>query len=92
MNDKLTLIVAQAIISFLMALTMTWIFSALPGGFGPGWVQTWLIRFVMAWPVAFLLSLVVGPVSFFLAAKATGALNQSSAPAACPQCGTPAEA
>ncbi|SDK23494.1 DUF2798 domain-containing protein [Aliiruegeria lutimaris] len=78
MKDTTTLFTAQIFISFLMALIMTGIFSAVPTGFAPGWIQTWLAHFAVAWPVAFLLSLLVGPESFFLAEKVVGRLKYPS--------------
>lgn len=65
---KATIILAQVFISCMMAFLMTLIFTGVPLGFGEGWVVEWLRRFITAWPVAFLLSLVVGPLSFRLAA------------------------
>ena len=38
--------------------------TALPLKFGPGWVSTWLGRFARAWPIAFVLSVIVGPLAF----------------------------
>lgn len=70
-NARATIILAQVFISCLMALSMTLIFTGLPLGFAAGWVGEWLRRFFTAWPIAFLLSLVVGPVSFRLAALCT---------------------
>ncbi|WP_246082444.1 DUF2798 domain-containing protein [Rubellimicrobium rubrum] len=66
-NSKSTVIVAQVFISCMMAFLMTGLFTAVPMGFEPGWVGEWLRRFILAWPVAFALSLGVGPVAFRLA-------------------------
>ncbi|MBD3787863.1 MAG: DUF2798 domain-containing protein [Sphingomonadales bacterium] len=66
-REKMTIVLAQGIISCLMALMMTFLFSILPFGFGPGWLGTWIGRWLAAWPVAFGLSLGVGPLSFWLA-------------------------
>ncbi|WP_210529193.1 DUF2798 domain-containing protein [Rubellimicrobium arenae] len=70
-QSKATIITAQVFISCMMAFLMTGIFTAIPLRFQPGWVAEWLARFVLAWPVAFVLSLGVGPVAFRLAAVAT---------------------
>jgi len=64
---KATVILAQVFISCLMAFLMTGIFTAIPTALAPGWVGIWLTRFATAWPIAFVLSMAVGPVSFWLA-------------------------
>lgn len=61
--------VAQAIISFSMALLMTGYATCLQMGFTQLWLQTWAHSFVLAWPVAFCLSLVVGKMAFAIAHK-----------------------
>ena len=64
-----TLLVAQAIISFSMALLMSGYATCLQFGFTAEWLQIWAHAFVMAWPVAFCLSLVVGRMAFAIAHK-----------------------
>jgi hypothetical protein len=67
-REKRTILLAQGIISFLMALIMTFLFSIVVAeGLLPGWPLRWLHHFIAAWPTAFALSLVVGPISFKLA-------------------------
>ena len=66
---KSTVILAQVFISCLMALLMSGIFTAIPTALAPGWVGIWLSRFATAWPIAFVLSMAVGPVSFWLARR-----------------------
>ncbi|MBZ4022988.1 hypothetical protein CKO11_11010 [Rhodobacter sp. TJ_12] len=70
-REKLTIIVAQVFISCLMALLMTFFFAVLPEAlrtdFAPGWGWIWLRDWLTAWPVAFVLSLGVGPLAFKLA-------------------------
>ena len=66
-REKLTILLAQVFISCLMALMMTFLFSILLQGFPEGWALIWLRNWLTAWPVAFLLSLGVGPLSFKLA-------------------------
>ena len=53
----------------MMATLMTGFFSFLALGFGPAWPAAWLHNFVIAWPVAFCLSLMVGKVAFGIAHK-----------------------
>lgn len=66
---KATVILAQVFISCLMAFLMTGIFTAIPAALAPGWVGIWLTRFATAWPIAFVLSMAVGPLSFWLARR-----------------------
>ncbi|ALI56037.1 DUF2798 domain-containing protein [Celeribacter marinus] len=66
-KDKVTIILAQVFISCMMAFFMTLIFgSILPGQLHTGWVSEWMLHFATAWPVAFVFSLGVGPIAFFL--------------------------
>jgi len=62
-----TLLLAQALISFMMATLMTGFFSFLALGFSDIWPAAWFHNFIIAWPVAFCLSLVVGKVAFAIA-------------------------
>lgn len=64
-----TIILAQALISFMMALLMSGYATCLQFGFTMEWVHIWMKAFAMAWPVAFCLSLVVGRAGFALAHK-----------------------
>ena len=70
-REKRTILLAQAIISCLMALLMTFIFSiAVPNldtGLPAGWPIHWLQHWLTAWPIAFILSLGVGPLAFRIA-------------------------
>lgn len=66
-REKRTIILAQVFISLMMAFLMTFIFGVAIQGLPPGWPGEWMRHFLMAWPVAFVLSLAVGPVSFRIA-------------------------
>ncbi len=68
-HTKATVLLAQFFIALFMAFLMTGIFTAIPTGFAPGWVVIWLQRFIVAMPIAFVLSLGVGPLAFFLASR-----------------------
>ena len=59
-----TVILAQLFISGMMAGLMTGIFGALALGLTPEFLTQWGRSFMKAWPVAFVLSLVVGPLAF----------------------------
>ncbi|MFC0246502.1 DUF2798 domain-containing protein [Falsochrobactrum ovis] len=51
----------------MMAFLMTGFFSVLHLGFTAAGLHEWARAFVIAWPVAFLLSLIVGRLGFKLA-------------------------
>ena len=61
------LIVAQGFISLMMTFLMTGLFTAIPERLAPGWTGLWFTRFIVVWPVAFALGLVIGPIGFRLA-------------------------
>ncbi|MGU3575964.1 DUF2798 domain-containing protein [Brucellaceae bacterium C25G] len=67
-----TIILAQAFISFMMAFLMTGFFGALHFGITLVWLTEWLQAFLIAWPVAFCLSLFVGRLGFKVANVITG--------------------
>ncbi|WP_378942791.1 DUF2798 domain-containing protein [Mesorhizobium sp. ANAO-SY3R2] len=71
MHTLKTILLAQAMISFAMALMMTGFFAFLALGPTSEWLHAWARSFVIAWPVAFCLSLVVGKVAFKIAAALT---------------------
>jgi len=66
-NTKKLVIIAQVFISGIMALLMSGIMSLVHMGFTLDWLWIWSTTFVVAWPVAFVLSMFVGPVSFKMA-------------------------
>ena len=71
MYSPKTLLIAQAIISFSMALMMTGFFAFLELGATAAWLHAWARHFVIAWPIAFCLSLLVGKMAFSLAVGLT---------------------
>lgn len=62
-----TVLIAQVFISCMMAGLMTGIFGALKSGLTPEFLSLWGHSFIVAWPLAFVLSLGVGPIAFRLA-------------------------
>lgn len=72
MIDRKTLLLSQAIITFVMALFMSGLLSFLQLGFTSVWLHAWGHAFLIAWPAAFILIQLVGPVSFKIAARITG--------------------
>lgn len=67
MTNKKTLILAQMLIALMMAGLMTGIFGFLHLGPSPAFFAEWCKSFLMAFPIAFTLSLGVGPLAFRLA-------------------------
>jgi hypothetical protein len=67
MSDTKTVILAQVFISGMMAFLMTGFFSLLHVGITADGLTEWSSAFVIAWPVAFVLSLGVGKCGFALA-------------------------
>lgn len=67
--DKPTLILAQLLISFLMALAMSGIMSAMAMGLSVEWLSMWPRQFVTAWPIAFVLSLLATRIAFPMAVR-----------------------
>ncbi|MEI8631010.1 DUF2798 domain-containing protein [Vibrio sp. PP-XX7] len=71
MQKPKTILIAQFLISLIMAFLMTGIFSLIDLGFGYQWLSIWAERFILAWPVAFCLSLIVSKFSFSIALRVT---------------------
>jgi hypothetical protein len=69
MQAKKMIITAQLFISAMMALFMTGLFSALQDGLTVLWLEHWGQRFVVAWPIAFVASMVIGPLGFAMARR-----------------------
>lgn len=69
MQTKKTILLAQLFISCLMALLMSGIMGAIHMGLTAQWLHAWPLAWLTAWPIAFVLSLGVGPLSFWLASR-----------------------
>lgn len=67
--DKKTLLIAQIIITFMMALSMSGIMSAFGMGLTKAWLQAWPRQFIIAWPIAFILTQGVSRVAVPIAFK-----------------------
>ncbi|WCN10998.1 DUF2798 domain-containing protein [Marinomonas mediterranea] len=74
MQSKRIVIIAQLLISMQMAFLMTGIFSFIKLGMTTEWAMAWLNSFLVAWPIAFALSLIVSKVSFSIALRIDRAL------------------
>lgn len=67
--DKRIVLTAQIFITFMMAFLMSGIMSLIALGPTSLWLQVWPRQFIIAWPVAFCLTLVVSRVGFFCATR-----------------------
>lgn len=67
--DKRTLIIAQILITFMMALSMSGIMSAIGMGLTAEWLHAWPRQFIIAWTVAFILTQATTRVAFPVAFK-----------------------
>lgn len=64
--DKRTAIISQVVMTFMMALTMSGIMSLMALGPTAAWLQAWPVQFLIAWPIAFALTMVAWPLSMAL--------------------------
>lgn len=71
MPNKKTLLVAQLFITLMMAFSMSGIMSLIILGPTLFKVDTWMSTFIMAWPIAFCLSIPVGKIAFAIAGRLT---------------------
>lgn len=74
MIEKKTLLIAQGLITMMMASSMSGIMSFIALGPTAEWLAEWPKAFLIAWPIAFCLTLVVGPLGFKMAGKIVGRL------------------
>jgi hypothetical protein len=81
MPNKKTLIVAQLLITLMMAFSMSGIMSLIALGPTLFWFHTWMQTFIMAWPIAFCLSIPVGKIAFALSGKLTASRQPEAAAA-----------
>ena len=65
--DPKTLLLAQVFITFFMAASMSGIMSAIHLGLTTEWLRIWPREFIVAWPIAFLLTQVFSRLGFKLA-------------------------
>lgn len=78
MTDKKTLLLAQAFITLMMAFSMSGIMSFIALGPTWLWLTEWPKAFIIAWPIAFLLTLFVSRLGFAMAFKVMGLLSRRS--------------
>lgn len=76
MTEKRTLFVAQVLITCMMALLMSGIMSLIALGPSELWLKNWPKQFIIAWPIAFVLTMFVSRFAFFLASRLTGGFRR----------------
>ncbi len=65
--DKKTLLIAQLLITLMMAASMSGIMSAIGMGLTSEWLRAWPKQFLIAWPIAFILTQLTSRIGFALA-------------------------
>jgi hypothetical protein len=71
MHDRKTQLIAQIFITFMMAASMSGIMSLVALGPSMQWLGVWPKQFLIAWPIAFLLTLFISKFGFKLARRVT---------------------
>ncbi|MYM55032.1 DUF2798 domain-containing protein [Thalassovita mangrovi] len=69
--DRKTLIVAQLLITVMMAVLMSGFMSLIAIGPTAEWLAGWPRQAITAWPIAFILTQGVSPLAFALAVRVT---------------------
>ncbi|MFZ2101523.1 MAG: DUF2798 domain-containing protein [Oricola sp.] len=72
MTDKKTLLLAQILITLMMASSMSGIMSLIAIGPTAEWLHAWPKQFIIAWPIAFCLTMVTSRIAFAAAIRLTG--------------------
>lgn len=72
MPDKKTLLLAQILITFMMSLSMSGIMSIIALGPTAFWLSEWPKQFIIAWPIAFVLTMFVSRIAFGVAGRVMG--------------------
>lgn len=65
--DKKTLLIAQILITLMMAATMSGIMSAIGMGMTREWLGLWPKQFLIAWPIAFVMTQITSRLAFAIA-------------------------
>lgn len=67
--SKKSILISQIIMTFIMAATMSGIMGLIIMGPSAEWLTAWPQQFIVAWPIAFALTMVAWPASMALAGK-----------------------
>jgi hypothetical protein len=72
MINRKTLLFAQLMITMMMAASMSGIMSMIALGPTLEWLHAWPRQFIIAWPIAFVLTLFVSRIAFGIAGRVFG--------------------
>ncbi|WP_072185433.1 DUF2798 domain-containing protein [Citrobacter sp. CtB7.12] len=61
--DKRAILISQLLMTFMMASSMSGIMLLIAVGPTVQWLALWSRQFLMAWPIAFILTMIAWPVS-----------------------------
>lgn len=67
--DVKTQIVTQIVMTCLMAFSMSGIMAAIALGLDKFTVSMWMSQFIIAWPIAFVLTMFVSRIAFGIATR-----------------------
>lgn len=65
--DKKFVLLSQVFMTFIMALTMSGLMGLIVQGPSMEWLTHWPLQFLIAWPIAFALTMVAWPAAMALA-------------------------
>lgn len=68
MNKK-TMLLTQVIMTFFMAATMSGIMGLIFSGPTLEWLTHWPLQFIIAWPIAFVATMVLWPASMAISMR-----------------------
>lgn len=63
-------LLSQVVMTFLMAASMSGLMGLIIAGPSMAWLTSWPLQFLIAWPIAFALTMVAWPLSMKLAGAA----------------------
>lgn len=72
MKNPRIILLAQLLITFMMAASMSGIMSSIALGPTVEWLHDWPREFIVAWPIAFVLSLLTSRIAFGIAHRVFG--------------------
>lgn len=77
MNKK-SVFLSQVIMTFIMASTMSGLMGLIIAGPSMEWLGNWPKQFIIAWPIAFALTMVAWPTSMALTGRILGGSGRGS--------------
>lgn len=67
--DKKYILLSQVFMTFIMAATMSGLMGLIIAGPSMDWLASWPKQFLIAWPIAFALTMVAWPAAMKLAGR-----------------------